>query len=86
MFQIEIKHPDKEQDLRAVFKCPKCGWEGSFKFYAPEYCEKCLKTLPNVAALLTDVHDKMLYYKCGYTVSPRTFDKAISTIIDRRSQ
>lgn len=90
MFQIEIKHPNNEgnfyaESIYVVFRCPECGHEGSFRFYAPEDCEKCSKKLPNVAALLTDVHDKILYYKHGYTVSPRTFDETISTIIDERT-
>lgn len=87
MFQIKagyqlVFRTDKKKELQVVFKCPKCGHEGSFRYYTPEYCEKCHKTLPNVAMLLTNANDKIFYYKHGCTSSPRTFSETIGTIIN----
>lgn len=83
MLQIEMKRLGVEENFEVVYVCPKCGQGGSFCFYAPEYCNKCLEKLPNIAALFGDLRDKLLYHKYGYTISDRTFNETIRTTIER---
>lgn len=63
------KLPGTVNTFRIILICPHCERGFAFFYVCPSRCPHCEEVLPNIAALIKQSDDRLLYHKMGETVS-----------------
>ncbi len=69
MLELIVDNNDGQLKIRVRYKCPHCEKEAWFVINAPLICDKCREDLPNIAALLEDPLERIIWHRRGKTIT-----------------
>lgn len=63
-FIIRLVSSDRKF-IQTTAKCPYCGCNIPFYYYAPEYCTSCDRSLPDFGSVLNNTEERLEYHRYG---------------------